>query len=69
VPLRWAYTEAMCLTENVLSELRSPARALCDLIEKHERYPRDHPSRSGLGLMIRQLAVELTYLKSTSLVC
>ena len=48
------------LPENVLNELRSPARALRDLIDKYEGMPSDQPTRFALGRMIRQLAGEIT---------
>jgi len=48
---------------NVLAERRSLARALCDLIEKHDRVPLNHPKRLELGRLIRLLSVEITHAK------
>jgi hypothetical protein len=48
------------LREAALNQLRSPEKALCDLIEKHDRMPSDHPGLAELSRMIRQLAAEVT---------
>jgi hypothetical protein len=48
------------LPENILTELRTPARALCDLVERHQRLAVNDPKRSELGRMIRELASEIT---------
>jgi hypothetical protein len=45
---------------DVLSRLRSPAKALCDLVERYERLPCNDPDRVDVARMIRQLAFELT---------
>ncbi len=50
------------LSETFLSELRSPDRALCDLIESHARMTFHDPRRFAVGQMIRQLATEVTYI-------
>ena len=44
----------------MLTKLRSPAGALCDLIEKYEGTPPNHPTRLVLARMIRELACEIT---------
>jgi hypothetical protein len=56
-----AYHSVMtpCPTD-VLSRLRSPAKALCDLVERYERLPCNDPDRVDVARMIRQLAFELT---------
>lgn len=41
-------------------QLRSLGGALCDLVQKYDRTPIDHPFRLDLGRMIRVLAIELT---------
>jgi hypothetical protein len=55
------------LPDNVLTIRRSPARALCDLIEKHDRMPLNHSTRPELGRLIRLLAVEITRTKPVPL--
>jgi hypothetical protein len=47
------------LPENVLCELRTLPHALADLRAKHNTLRRDHPERSGLARMIRQLSEEI----------
>jgi len=44
----------------VLTKIRSPAKALFDLVQKHEDMPKHRPERLRLKRMIRQLAVEIT---------
>jgi hypothetical protein len=44
----------------VLTKVRSPARALFDLVQKHENMAKNHPERHKLKQMIRQLAIEIT---------
>lgn len=48
------------LPENVLTALRTRAKALCDLVERHDSLPGNDPSRDEVGRMIRLLASEIT---------
>ena len=48
------------LPENVLTALRTRAKALCDLVERHDSLPGNDPSRDEVGRMIRLLAGEIT---------
>ncbi len=56
-----AYHSVMspCPTD-LSTRLRSPAKALCDLVERYERLPCNDPDRVDVARMIRQLAFELT---------
>ena len=47
------------LPADTLNEVRSPARALADLIETFETLASDHPALPRLAQMIRQLADEI----------
>jgi hypothetical protein len=48
------------LPENALARLRSPGRALNDLVERYQGLAVNDPDRDEIGRMIRQLAVEIT---------
>jgi hypothetical protein len=52
------------LSDNILGELRSMAKALTDLVEKHNGIAVDHPERSALALMIRRLQGEIAFRQS-----
>jgi hypothetical protein len=48
------------LSDNVLSELRSPRKALSDLVAKFNDFGPHHPHRPMWERMIRQLESEVT---------
>ena len=47
------------LSEDVLSEMRSPRKALSDLVAKSNDFGPDHPHHPMWGRMIRQLESEI----------
>jgi hypothetical protein len=47
------------LSDNVLSELRSPRKALSDLVAKSNNFGPNHPHRRMWERMIRQLESEV----------
>jgi hypothetical protein len=47
------------LPESILSELRSPARALADLIDKFNSTVHNHPDLPKMAQMIRVLSAEI----------
>jgi hypothetical protein len=47
------------LPDRVLNELRSPARALADLVEKFNKTARNHPDLPKMARMIRLLSEEI----------
>jgi len=47
------------LPEHGLGELRSPAQALADLVDKFNCMARNHPELPVLARMIRELAEEI----------
>jgi hypothetical protein len=48
------------LPDIVLTRLRSPGKALYDLVEKYESLACNDPVRDDIGRMIRQLAAAIT---------
>jgi hypothetical protein len=52
------------LPENALSELRSPAKALADLVEAFNNLASDHPDLQRLAQMIGHLAEEIALRRS-----